>query len=77
MCHATIRDMPSTEAAELASAGGKRVDDAAAYIGVSRVKLYELMNTGEVRFLKIGKRRIIPVAELTRFLAERLAAATK
>lgn len=69
--------MTVEEAKDMARGGGKRVDDAAAYLGVSRVALYGLMNAGEIRYFKIGNRRIVPVAELDRFMAERLVATAK
>ncbi len=47
------------------------VDDAAAMLGVGRVCLYELLNSGQIASLKIGSRRLVPVAELEAFNSRR------
>jgi excisionase family DNA binding protein len=45
------------------------VTDAAHKIGVSRSKLYDLFNRGELSWVQIGTRRLVAVGELERFLA--------
>lgn len=47
--------------------------DAATRLGVSLRKIYEMLATGELRSAKLGKRRLIPDAELQRVLATRIA----
>lgn len=47
-----------------------RVNDAARMIGVGRTKLYELISTGELETIKIGKATRITTASL-RKLVER------
>jgi len=47
--------------------------DAAKRIGVGRTTLYGLMSGGEVKAVKIGRRTLIPISELERFV-ERLRA---
>jgi len=42
--------------------------EAAALLSVSRTTMFELIRSGRVHSLKVGKRRLIPVAELERFL---------
>lgn len=37
-------------------------------IGVGRTKFYELLNQREIPSIKIGKRRLVRVAELDRWL---------
>jgi excisionase family DNA binding protein len=44
------------------------VSEACTRIGISRSKLYELLNEGEVPSVKIGRRRLIRVADLDRWL---------
>lgn len=44
------------------------IEDAAATLGLSRSRLYELIGAGEIAACKIGKRTIIPATELTAFL---------
>lgn len=40
---------------------------------VSRTKLYELIRTGQIRIVKIGKRGIrIPISEMERFVQSQL-----
>lgn len=43
---------------------------AARSLGVSPQTLYNLLNAGRIRSVKVGRRRLIPVAELARFLQE-------
>jgi excisionase family DNA binding protein len=43
------------------------IEDAAQMIGRSRSSLLQIMQRGEIRSLKDGKRRLIPRAELIRY----------
>ena len=45
------------------------VPEAAAATGLSKSTLYNLMEAGELRFVKVGARRLIAMAELVAFLA--------
>ena len=47
------------------------VNSAAAYLGVGRSTTYQLLMTGKLRSVTIGRRRLVPVSELRRFV-ERL-----
>jgi excisionase family DNA binding protein len=42
-------------------------------LGISRAKLYELLASRKLASLKIGSRRLIPDAEVQRFIATRMA----
>lgn len=42
--------------------------EAAEAIGISRAKLYELLEAGELRSVKIGRRRLIRAADLESLL---------
>jgi excisionase family DNA binding protein len=44
------------------------VDDTAEALSLSRSRIYELIASGEIAACKVGKRTIIPAAELTAFL---------
>jgi excisionase family DNA binding protein len=44
---------------------------AARMIGVSRTVLYQLINGGEIPSFTVGRRRLLAIAELRRFVAER------
>lgn len=44
------------------------IEDAAGALGLSRSRIYELIAAGEITACKVGKRTIIPAAELTAFL---------
>ena len=46
------------------------VDEAASLLGVSRRHLYKLLETGALKSLKSGKRRLFRVAELERYAKE-------
>ena len=41
------------------------------YLHISRVKVYELIRTGQLASLKIDKSRRIPASAVERFIAER------
>jgi excisionase family DNA binding protein len=45
------------------------VNDAARRTGLSRSKIYQLFDDGELAYLKIGKRRLVETQEIRRFLA--------
>jgi excisionase family DNA binding protein len=55
--------------------GAVDVSEACRFTGVGRSFLYSLMEAGRLPYLKLGKRRLIPRAELRRLLAESLKAA--
>jgi excisionase family DNA binding protein len=52
--------------------GAVDLHGACAFTGLGRTKLYALMDTGELTFVKVGKRRLIPRCELRRLLADNL-----
>ncbi len=49
------------------------VGEASAFIGLGRTTLYSLMESGQLRFCKIGKRRIIRSADLNEFLTSKIS----
>lgn len=49
------------------------INDACAMLSVGRTKMYELMNTGRVTSVKLGKRNLVRVSSL-HALIEELAA---
>lgn len=51
------------------------VDEAIKRLAVSRTTLYELIKAGEIRPFKIGRKTLIPEAELRRFIDARMAQA--
>jgi excisionase family DNA binding protein len=59
----------------LAEKGTAGVEEACRFLGIGRTNLYALMGSGELKFIKLGARRLIPRAELERFLTEQLTAA--
>ena len=51
------------------------ITEAARLLGVGRTTVYqELIDTGQLRTVKIGTRRLVPVSEIHAFLAKQLAA---
>lgn len=55
-----------------------RIPEAAAELSIGRSRLYELIQAGELRAVKIGSRGVrIPDAELDRFVAERMSESRK
>jgi excisionase family DNA binding protein len=53
-----------------------RPEEGAEAIGVSRARFYELMATGQIKSIKIGRSRRVPIAEIHSFIAAELAAQT-
>lgn len=45
-------------------------EQAAVALGIGRTTVYDLISRGQLRSLRVGRRRIIPVAALETFLAE-------
>ena len=45
------------------------IPDSAAYLGVSRGTVYNLLKRGELRKVKVGRRSVIARHDLDRFLA--------
>ena len=45
-----------------------RVDEAAVALRLSRSVLYELIRTGQLRTVKAGRRRLVPVATLAEYV---------
>ncbi len=64
-------------AEHLVGDGTMDVPAACEFTGLGRTFLYRKMDRGELRYTKVGKRRLIPKAELVRFLAEGLVGAEK
>jgi excisionase family DNA binding protein len=46
-----------------------RVDEAARAVRLSRSAIYELIRSGRLRSVKLGRRRLIPVGALTEYVA--------
>jgi excisionase family DNA binding protein len=55
--------------------GAVDVPEACRLTGLGRTFLYTLMDRGELRYCKIGKRRLVPRSEITRLLANALVGA--
>ena len=51
--------------------------EAAAVLGISRSKLYEFVAAGEIRSIRIGRLRKIPVAAIDEFIASRESGASR
>lgn len=45
------------------------VDEAAEALRLSRVVLYELIRSGQLRTVKVGRRRLVPVEALSELVA--------
>jgi excisionase family DNA binding protein len=57
---------------ELMRDGLDRVEEAGRFLGISRSRVYELMDSGELAYVKIGRSRRIPRRSLIEFAAHRL-----
>ena len=52
---------------------GFSVEQAAEVIGVSRATIFELIGSGQLGSIKIGRRRVIPGVAIHEFITNRLA----
>jgi excisionase family DNA binding protein len=52
--------------------GLMRVDEASQYLAVCRSKIYQLMDSGQLRFVKIGRSRRIPRDALVELVRQNL-----
>lgn len=50
------------------------IADAAKMTGLSRSRIYELMNEGKLRSVHVGRRRLIPVSSLRELVGETVPA---
>ena len=71
-----VETITSTAAADLLRDGALTVDDAVAFSGIRRTRLYTAMSEGRLAFVQSGKRRLIPRAALQNLLAEGLVVVT-
>jgi excisionase family DNA binding protein len=53
------------------------VREAADNIGLSRSTLYQLIKSGDVNSVTVGSRRLVPAAELERFVASLIESQTR
>ena len=68
--------MQATSVAERVGLAAKlllTVPEASVVLGLSRSVMYELMDAGEIRSVKIGRARRVPFVALEEFVAHRLA----
>lgn len=54
-----------------------RIEEAARRLGISRSTAYQLVATGQLPVVKIGRATRVPAAALRLFIEERLAAAER
>lgn len=59
-------------AIQLLGDGTVGIDDAIKFTGMKRTLLYDLMTKGELQYVKVGARRLIPRKALVGLLASRL-----
>jgi excisionase family DNA binding protein len=50
-----------------------RVDEASAMLGLGRSRTYLEIQTGRLRSVKVGRRRLIPLAAVAEYIEERVA----
>jgi excisionase family DNA binding protein len=69
-----MEDTTVPAAAELIDEGFVKVHEAAKFLAVCRAKLYQLMDSGELRYAKFGKSRRIPRRALVEYAERNLVA---
>jgi excisionase family DNA binding protein len=57
---------------EMIGAGLQRVSQAAQFLGISRSKIYELMNEGRLPYVLIGRSRRVPIMAVQALALENL-----
>jgi excisionase family DNA binding protein len=60
---------------EIVADGLETIEDARAFLSVSRTTLYQLMDTGKIAFVRFGRNRRIPRRALMDFAKEQLVVA--
>ncbi len=65
-------NIETTQDADLLQDGAMQISQAVEWSGLGRTKLYEAMAGGRLRYVKHGKRRLIPKKALRDYLAEHL-----
>ena len=68
---------PSVAPSDVVEEGALRLKDAVEWSGVGRSQLYYAMDRGELQYLKIGTRRLIPRCALRDYLASGLEPVAK
>jgi len=59
---------------DIAADGAVSVAEAAVFVGLGLTELYARMNAGELPFVKLGRRRVIPKRALVAMLAANMTA---
>ena len=62
-------DKTNCDELELLGDGAMQIDDAVAWSGIGRSRLYAAMASGELPFVRYGGRRLIPKRGLQEYLA--------
>jgi excisionase family DNA binding protein len=70
----TLPEVEMSEREQVVSDGLVNVPEAARFLGLSRSKIYQLMDRGELRYAKLGKNRRIPRSALVELAAKSLVA---
>jgi len=64
-----------SEKEKLTIDGALGIPEACEFTGLGQSFLYALMEDGQLKFIKVGRRRVIPRVELRRLLAKSLVGA--
>lgn len=43
-------------------------------LGIGNTKIYELINAGDLKTIRVGRRRLVTTASINKFVADRMAA---
>ena len=62
-------DSPSPDALAACADGALTIQAAVDFSGVPRSSIYELLNSGDLPSIRVGRRRLIPKRALVEFLA--------
>lgn len=73
----SVLDKPAAAEPHPLDGGFKRIPEVARFLGVSRSKVYKLMDSGQIASVRFGKSRRIPQRALYAFAEAALAGATR
>lgn len=65
--------MTETATRELVSKGLRSIEQSRTFLGISQSSLYRLIEAGQLRYVRVGGRRLIPLGELERYAEANLA----
>lgn len=64
------KQLQSVKRGEQVTRAAVSPDEAALMVGLSRSRIYQLIGSGELRSIKVGRRRLVPMSAISELLGE-------